>query len=221
MEKKADFKTMKKSEIAGFIWDYYKWYIIVGVIIIGVAVSLIHHYMSYKDPVVQIALINCNDEGTKENGQPDFSDFMQKYGYDEGKETVDLLTDYQFSLTSDDSRQIYTFQSFIVLTAAGGIDVLAADEEIYEYIAGCKAVEPLDNYLPEKYMEKYKDDIIYVTNQETGKEFAAGIRIPNNKWMVEHGFYEEDCVIGFATGTTREEAAVRMLLYLLGEEDES
>ncbi len=218
MEKKADFKKMKKSEIAGFIWDYYKWYIIVAVVLIVAAISLISHYRSYKDPVVQIALVNCDTKKMTEEGQPDFSDYMEKYGYDEKKQTVDLLTDYQFSLSSDDSRQIYTFQSFVVLTAAGGIDLVAADQEIYEYLASCKTIEPLDNYLSEEYMEKYKDDIIYVENEETGKKFAAGIRIPNNKWMVEHGFYGEDCVIGFATGTTREEAATRMLLYLLGEE---
>ena len=71
MEKKADFKTMKKSEIAGFVWDYYKWFIIVGIIIIAAVVGIVRHFLSYKDSVVQIALLNC-DNTKMEIEEPDF-----------------------------------------------------------------------------------------------------------------------------------------------------
>ena len=218
MEKKADFKTMKKTEIVGFIWDYYKWFIIVGIVVIAAVVGTIRHFISYKDPIVQIALVNCNKMQMEEEKEPDFTEFMETYGYDSGKEEVkvDVATDVDINSTS--TADVYSFQSFIALTAAGGVDVLAADEETYKFIAECRAVVSLEEHLPEGFMEKYKEDIIYAKNMDTGEDFPAGVRIENNPWMVEYGFYGEDCVIGFGNGTKKAEAAVRMLLYILGED---
>ena len=96
---------------------------------------------------------------------------------------------------------------------------MAADEETYEFVAECRAIASLEEYLPEGFMEKYNEDIVYAKNMDTGEDFPAGIRIENNPWMVEHGFYGEDCVIGFGNGTKKEEAAVQMFLYILGESD--
>lgn len=217
MEKKADFKTMKKSEIAGFIWDYYKWFIIVGVIVIAALVGTIRHFMSYKESVVQIALVNCDRAKLEEEGEPDFSEFMEMYGYDTKKEKVSVNTGYDVDLDATSTAEVYSFQSFVALTAAGGVDVMAADEEAYKFIAECRTVASLEEYLPEELLEKYEEDIVYAENVDTGEDFPAGIRIEHNPWMVEHGFYQEDCVIGIGNGTEREEAAVRMLLYILGE----
>jgi hypothetical protein len=218
MEKKADFKTMKKSEIAGFVWDYYKWFIIVGIIIIAAVVGIVRHFLSYKDSVVQIALLNCN-KTQMEKEEPDFTDFMEMYGYDSRKEEIKVNTGYDVDINATSSAEIYSFQSFVALTAAGGVDVMAADEETYEFVAECRAIASLEEYLPGGFMEKYNEDIVYAKNMDTGEDFPAGIRIENNPWMVEHGFYGEDCVIGFGNGTKKEEAAVQMFLYILGESD--
>ena len=218
MEKKADFKTMKKSEIAGFVWDYYKWFIIVGIIIIAAVVGIVRHFLSYKDSVVQIALLNC-DKTQMEKEEPDFTDFMEMYGYDSRKEEIKVNTGYDVDINATSSAEIYSFQSFVALTAAGGADVMAADEETYEFVAECRAIASLEEYLPGGLMEKYNEDIVYAKNMDTGEDFPAGIRIENNPWMVEHGFYGEDCVIGFGNGTKKEEAAVQMFLYILGESD--
>ncbi len=218
MEKKADFKTMKKSEIAGFVWDYYKWFIIVGIIIIAAVVGIVRHFLSYKDSVVQIALLNC-DKTQMEKEEPDFTDFMEMYGYDSRKEEIKVNTGYDVDINATSSAEIYSFQSFVALTAAGGVDVMAADEETYEFVAECRAIASLEEYLPGGFMEKYNEDIVYAKNMDTGEDFPAGIRIENNPWMVEHGFYGEDCVIGFGNGTKKEEAAVQMFLYILGESD--
>ncbi len=218
MEKKADFKTMKKSEIAGFVWDYYKWFIIVGIIVIAAVVGIVRHFLSYKDSVVQIALLNC-DKTQMEKEEPDFTDFMEMYGYDSRKEEIKVNTGYDVDINATSSAEIYSFQSFVALTAAGGVDVMAADEETYEFVAECRAIASLEEYLPEGFMEKYNEDIVYAKNMDTGEDFPAGIRIENNPWMVEHGFYGEDCVIGFGNGTKKEEAAVQMFLYILGESD--
>lgn len=217
MEKKADFKTMKKSEIIGFIWDYYKWFIIVGVIVIAALVGTIRHFASYQEAVVQIALVNCDKTQMEEEGEPDFSDFMEMYGYDTKEEKVSLNTGYDVDLDATSTSEVYSFQSFVALTAAGGVDVMAADEEAYIFIAECRTVASLEEYFSEEFLEKYKEDIVYAENVDTGEDFPAGIRIKNNPWMVEHGFYQEDCVIGIGNGTERGEAAVRMFLYLLGE----
>lgn len=220
MEKKADFKTMKKSEIIGFVWDYYKWFIIVGIIVIAAVVGTVRHFVSYKDPVVQIALLNCDKTQIGETKEPDFTDFMEMYGYDSEKEEVRVDTGYDVDVNATSTAEVYSFQSFIALTAAGGVDLLAADEESYKFVAECRAIASLEEHLPEGFIDKYKEDIVYAKNMDTGEDFPAGIRIKNNPWMVEHEFYGEDCVIGFGSGTKKEEAAVQMLLYILDESED-
>lgn len=106
---------MKKSEIVGFIWDYYKWFIIVGVIVIAALIGTISHFASYQEAVVQIALVNCDTAKMEEEGEPDFSDFMEKYGYDTKKEKVSLNTGYDVDLDATGTAEVYSFQSFVAL----------------------------------------------------------------------------------------------------------
>ena len=217
MEKKADFKTMKKSEIAGFIWDYYKWWIIGSVIVIAAAVSLIHHFVTAKAAIVEMALVNCGSYATEEEKEPDFSDFMDQYGYDKKKQEVVLQTSFSVDLTSTDSGNAYSYEALMTQIAAGGIDVFAADDEVYEYLAGQQYFANLSDYLSEEQLKQYGDTIVFVTDPETKEDYPAGIRLKKNTWMEHYGFYPEGCIIGILTGTSREEAAQRLLFYVLEE----
>ena len=216
MEKKADLKTMKKSEVAGFIWDYYKWWIIGGVIVIALVTSLIYHFVTYKSPIVELVLVNCASEG--EETEPDFSDFMDQYGYDDTKQEVVLQNSYAVNLTNGASGNVYSFEALQTLIAAGGVDVLAADKEVYAYLAKQQNVADLSDYLSADLMEKYAKNIVYVTDSETGKKYPAGIRLVHNQWMDNYGYYPDGCVIGIVNGSGRTTAAKQLMQYLLGED---
>ena len=153
MEKKADFKAMNKREIAGFIWDYYKGPIIVGLVVIVFVVSLVRHYMNYQKPIVQIALLNCDTGYMEKEGEPDFTDFFERYGYNTKREKVTLHTNFTVDLKSNRNSDMYQFQSLVALITAGGVDLLTADEEAYEFMAECNSVDSLEEHLSEEFLE--------------------------------------------------------------------
>lgn len=215
MEKKADFKTMSKSERVGFIWDYYKWWIIGAIILIAVAVNLIQHFVSYKTPVAQLVLVNCGTSGMEDEAEPDFSDFMKQYGYDEAEQEVTLQTSYVVDLENTSSSNAYTYESLQTIVAAGGVDVLAADEDVFTYFTEQQNYANLSDYLSDVLMEQYADDIVYATDPETDEEYPAGIRLEKNAWMEQYDYYPQGCVIGIVNGSEHKEAARQLLLYLL------
>lgn len=209
---------MNKREIMGFVWDYYKGPIIVGLVLIIFVVSLVRHYMNYQKPIVQIALLNCNTARMEEEGEPDFTDFMEQYGYNTKREKVTLLTNFTVDLKSNSTTDMYQFQSLVALITAGGIDLLVANEEAYEFMVECNSVDSLEEHISEELIKKYEEEIVYLPNPDTGRIYPAGIRIPENDFMTENRFYNSDCIIGFGNGSTKDEAAERMLWYILGEE---
>lgn len=216
MEKKADLKTMKKSEVVGFIWDYYKWWIIGGVFVVAIVSNLIYHFVTYKSPAVELVLVNC---GSEENEtEPDFSKFMDKYGYDKSKQEVVFQNSMGVNLKNGSSGNIYTFEALQTQIAAGGIDVIAADKLVYQYLAKQQDAANLSDYLPAEMMKKYEKNMIYVTDPDTKKKYPAGIQLQHNKWMDQYGYYPDGCVIGIVNGSGRTTAAKQMIQYLLGED---
>lgn len=215
MEKKTDFKKMTKTQIVKYIWDYYKLHIFVGIVIIFSVVSLVKHFMTYQDPVVTITLLNCN---TMDIGiDPDMTEFMNQNGYDLKKEKVSIDTGYYIDLESNSSSDMYTLQALQTLLSAGGIDVIAGTEEIYQYMGEKQSLATLEEFLSEELIAKYADDLIYIEDQETGESYPGGIRIPNNWWMTQYRYYEEDCIIGITRSCQNTEAAVQLLKYILQE----
>ncbi len=219
MEKKADFKEMTKKEIAGFIWDYHKWQIIIGVIVVIALIATVRHFVTRKDLIVQIAMINSNAKQIEEADESEFAEFMELYDYDSAEEEVKVNTMYSFNMSSTSSVETQNFQSFIAMAVAGGLDlmVLNDDEELYKFIAECRATGSLAQYLSEDILKKYEEDIVYAVNPITEEEFPAGIRVEKESWMTEQGYYNGDCIVGVGVGTMNEDEATQMLLYLLGE----
>lgn len=217
MEKKTDFKAMKKSELAGYIWDYYKWYIIVGVIVIAAVIGAVIHFRSFKDAVVNVALINSELVGQEAESKNIFAGYMEKYGYDPEKEEVALNTGYRFGMDSNTKLEMESFQSCYAMTVGGGIDILVSDDdELHRFLGENFMMANLSKYLPGDVLKKYEDDLIYATVKE--EQWPVGIRLSQDSLLVSSGFYGKECCVGIAQGAARGEEASQLLLYLLGED---
>ena len=79
MEKKADLKTMTWKQRIGFVWDYYRLVILAVVAVIILIGMTVYHYMTTKEDISQIVLVNAKSMPADE--EPDFSEFMEQYGY--------------------------------------------------------------------------------------------------------------------------------------------
>ena len=221
MEKKADLKTMTWKQRIGFVWDYYRLVILAVVAVIILIGMTVHHYMTTKEDVSQIVLVNAKSMPADE--EPDFSEFMEQYGYDTAAQEVVVNDAYYVDLTSTDTSNLYSYQSLQTVIAGGGVDVLGADEMVFEKLCQHERSSdtyPLDiadltQYFSKDELEQLKDYIFYVEDKDTGDTFAAGIRLGAGSWPVEHGYYDKECILGIALGSEHKEAAEQMFHYLL------
>ncbi len=169
MEKKADLKTMTWKQRIGFVWDYYRLVILAVVAVIILIGMTVYHYMTTKEDISQIVLVNAKSMPADE--EPDFSEFMEQYGYDTAAQEVVVNDAYYVDLTSTDTSNLYSYQSLQTVIAGGGVDVLGADEMVFENLAQSGAIADLTQYFSKDELEQLKDYIFYVEDKDTGDTF--------------------------------------------------
>ena len=77
MEKKTDFKALSNKAKVQYIWDYYRLHIIVGVAAVLIIGSVIHHFVTYREPLLNVIMINTSSgEATSSDGFNEFLDLM-------------------------------------------------------------------------------------------------------------------------------------------------
>ena len=61
MEKKTAFKDLSRKAKVQYIWDYYRWHIVAAICLVAFAISMIVHYASYRESVLDIVMVNTLD----------------------------------------------------------------------------------------------------------------------------------------------------------------
>lgn len=164
MEKKTDFKALSTRAKFDYIWDYYKLHILAAIIAVCVVVSLIHHYVTYREPILNVIMINCIGGDLADDSG--FDEFLESYGHDPAKEPVSLSSNLYFSENS--STDSYTnMQVLAAMMAAGDQDLFFGTGDIYLSYADQGALADLSAVLPADILEQYKDSLIYTTEDGT------------------------------------------------------
>ena len=103
-----------------YVWDYYKWPIAAAIAALCFVIYLIYHYATYRDPLLNVIMMNCNDSITADS--KGFDEFLEACGYDPKEDSVSLTSSLQFSdgeySTSYNDTQVLT-----LMLAAGGQDL--------------------------------------------------------------------------------------------------
>ena len=115
-----------------YFLDYYKWYVVAAVAIVGFAASMIYNMVTRKDMAFSVSLINAFDIGS---GDEYLASFAEYAGID--TEEFDIMADssMQIDYTSANQNTAASIQKLMVLVAAGEIDALLSDEAVIEQYA--------------------------------------------------------------------------------------
>lgn len=212
-EKKANLKEMTPKERISYIWDYYKFWII-GVIVAVIAmIGIVRSITGSKNAIAQMVFVNASPEC----GEVDMTDFLTQNGYDPAEDEVAVNTSFYLDLTSTDTNGMYTLQSLQTLIAAGGMDVLCADEKLYDFLGKNGAAADLSQYFSAEELAQLEDfgQIYYITDEETNVEYPAGIILDKDSWMVKNGYYDDTCIIGIVNGGLNPDAGLQILQYIV------
>ena len=142
-----------------YFLDYYKWYVVAAVAIVGFAASMIYNMVTRKDMAFSVSLINAFDIGS---GDEYLASFTEYAGID--TEEFDIMADssMQIDYTSTDQNTAASIQKLMVLVAAGEIDALLSDEAVIEQYAYSETFYDLRDVLTAEQLDAYGPYLFYM-----------------------------------------------------------
>lgn len=212
-QKKVFSEQGFKGKLEYFIY-YYKWHVIIGVLVFAFLGSMLYNVLTKKEVALQVVYVNSfpNIESTEI-----MADFQKNISINANKEEV--LLDTSFYINSD-SASYYAEQSvekLLVMCSAGTIDVCVVDEAYFMEMAAGGYFLDLSTVLSEEQMELYKDRIVWYDcpNNLTEGEEAIAIEVTASPKIVSTESYPNTkCYYGIVVNSTHIDNSLAFLDYL-------
>lgn len=160
---KETFAALTLSQKAGFLCDYYKWYILIPLFIVVSAVATFIYVSSSNEVVLSGYLFDSYY--TSDHDEP-FHDFSSYAQLDTNKQRPEFLTNLTlYGLYSETSQQLYS------TIAAKQTDFLASNPQTFLRLSydSFKYLADLRNVLSEQQLEQLSNRLFYVDASMVGK----------------------------------------------------
>lgn len=207
-EKFSELSTKKKTE---YIWDYYKWHIIGGILAIFAVVEIVKIATAppapkYDTHVVVAGKVSMEDEKVESLEQQ----LNEKFNADIQVMGVDWQNMSQGTIAYD--------QKLMVMTSVRELDMYLVSRLKYDTFMNVEDFDPfigLDT-IPEfkTLLEENKDQLILKKSAETGEEHVYGIRMNAIKGIPELKVGEE-LVFALVNPPKDMQKAIEVAKYLL------
>lgn len=161
-----------------YFWDYYKWYVIIGALVLVMAVSFIRDYLSNKEHAFFAVFLNIQDE--TEAAADFWAEFAAKQGIDTEIYDVGADISLEISATANDEITLNSLQKIMIYTGAADLDVIAADSAAFRRYASTDYFYDLRDILTDEQLAKYQPYLYYADMdavraiEETADSAVAG-----------------------------------------------
>ena len=211
---KNNMKDMTFGEKIAHLWEYYKWFAIVGVLLIATTVSVVCSVIENSRELVYgsvIVNLSVSDEGQtylKEN-------WFDTLGGDTKKQKIELDVVYipnmdKPTFTETSTSNVTKIQAMIT---AGHIDYVLADAYAIHYLSSAKSFSPLEKVLPQEVIDRFAGKI--VTYEDDKQTYPVAIDISDLPFVKKHVESSDKVYIAFPGNTGRTERNAAFLLYLM------
>lgn len=150
------FKSLSFKGKLTFVWDYYKWFFIIGVAVIVAGSVFIRDYIENNKPTyLYVEILNSNFGYDSTNTLE--QDYIDQFGID--TEANHLFIDYSINLSQEafDSMMLASQTKMVSLYQAGELDVVMGPVDIMEGPANCDGYGDLTKILPKDLMDELID----------------------------------------------------------------
>lgn len=146
-EQKKKLKDMTMKEKAGYIFYYYKWHILIALVVVSVAGSFIHNLMTRKEDVFFLEVINSN---VPLDGTGDLIEPYQEKAADFDPEKQQMTADYSYiDVNGGDYMNMATDQKVTAMLTVGSIDAMIAPPSVIEKYKATECFTDMREVLPE------------------------------------------------------------------------
>ena len=212
---KETTKGMTFVEKAEYLWEYYRWVLLVvffGAIVLSMVLTGVIN--AQKEPVFGAIAVNMP---LTEEGNAFLTDgWVEFIGAEKGA-TVELFsTSFQdLDATSDPEIALATAYRVVLMIAAEDCDYLLMDETALSYYKNHPVFTALDEMISEELLEQYADRIIWQETEE-GESIPVVLDITESAFAQNYMTKDTKVYIGFPGNTGRTEQNEIFLRYILG-----
>ena len=200
-----------------FIWflDYYKFPLLFIAIAVFVVFSIVHSIITKLPDGFYAEFINARILDSSVIMEP----FAEYAGIDTKKESCRIDIDPIENWDSNDQTTLMVIEKTAVRMAAGELDIIAADEDIFMKYATQGDFADLSELLSAEEMERLSPYLVEATAEISDGVYGFpayyGIRLEGSDVIDKCGAYPEGgAVIAVMVNTTRRDRAVKFLEYL-------
>lgn len=213
MKYKVNLKSLSIKQKIEYVWDYYKWHIIIPIFIISMIVSTVQNAVNYKEPLLKIIMINSYGVA-EDNENQGFEEFFEKYGYESFDGAVQIKKD--ISLSQEGELNYEDYQNYEVL-----ISLLVGQECQIVLGTGEKSLDFLNQgfladlsmILSKDILERYEKQLLYF--EDEGKKYPCAVILSKNQWLAKNNYYDGECYIGILNQENISEVVIEFTEFLL------
>lgn len=149
-----------KQKIA-YIWDYYKWHIIVPLILIIGATYYIVSLITAPDVILSGAMLNVYNIESSNPSANLLDGFYKEHEIDPKEEEIDLNTSLYYK-AGDAKTSYQSVQVLMAWLSAGELDFITGDADSLTDLAYKDYFTDLRHYFTEEQLTEYEPYLLYI-----------------------------------------------------------
>ncbi len=169
-ERKNLLKDGTPKEKFSYFWYYYKWHVIISIIIIIAAISLIHTYVTRKGVGFYAVMLNT---GAYESAEAYSQEVSEALNIDTEKYEVLFDTTMYVDFNNMDDTTVASSQKMMVYIAAAEFDIIVTDTASLQHYAYTDTLYDLRDLLSKEQLEKYEPYFYYIDKNVLDEQAAA------------------------------------------------
>lgn len=160
-ERDAILKNGTTKQKITYIWDYYKWHIIIPILVVSFIIWYIVHIITAPDIILNGVLVNAYKTETSISSEELLEDFYKEQKIDLKEEEINLNTSMYIS-ADNDSANYESLQALMAWHAADSLDFIAGDAPALTELAYRGYFPDLREMLTEEQIAKYEPYFLYM-----------------------------------------------------------
>lgn len=162
-----------------YFMDYYKWYVIVGVIVLILIITFVYQKLTEKDAAFNACFFNSAKIDVLDERAPSIDAFVEYAGID--TKDYDAFFDTSISIGINGGDDVMSAQKLMVYIAAAEYDVMVSDSSSIQKYAYQQTFYDLRTFLSTEQLEQYQDSLYYIEGENAR-------RIANEEFSLDFDF---------------------------------
>ena len=213
---------MSPQEKLNYFKDYYLKKILIYGFFIGFFIYIVYTIVSPKDENIMYAAI-INDTINAENEELLITEFGELVNYNPEKQKMQFDDSYYLNPENPD---LTTQSKITTYSFAGTLDVIIADEDVFESYAQSSCFLDLTQILPSDTYSKITQELYMTKTEEDTKNRAYGVRLDNSKvytsisdnYQGTNSSTSKKMVLGIVSKSENTDVAIELIQYLFSKQ---